>query len=48
LFQELPSKEDYPDYYEIIDDPIALDIIQVYSSNYSPISTLINTKLLMI
>ena len=25
---ELPSREDYPDYYEIIKEPIAIDVIQ--------------------
>jgi hypothetical protein len=29
IFQELPSKDDYPDYYDLIEDPIALDVIQV-------------------
>jgi Bromodomain len=29
LFQELPDKKKYADYYEIIKKPIALDIIQV-------------------
>lgn len=29
IFMELPSKDDYPDYYEIIKHPIALQDIKV-------------------
>ena len=30
LFQELPDKKTYADYYVVIDKPIALDNIQVH------------------
>ena len=29
MFMELPAKEEYPDYYEVIGDPTALDMIKV-------------------
>ncbi len=29
MFKEVPDKKDYPEYYEIIKQPIALDIIKV-------------------
>jgi len=29
LFLELPSREDYPDYYDVIAYPIAIDTIKV-------------------
>jgi hypothetical protein len=29
IFMELPSQEDYPDYYQIIKHPIALENIKV-------------------
>ena len=29
MFMELPDKDDYPEYYDVIDDPIAIDMIQV-------------------
>ena len=28
IFIELPSREDYPDYYEIIQDPLDMNIIR--------------------
>jgi len=33
LFAELPSREDYPDYYEVIEQPIALDQIKEKLAN---------------
>ncbi|KAI8997125.1 hypothetical protein BDB01DRAFT_769915 [Pilobolus umbonatus] len=32
-FMELPSKEDYPDYYDVIKNPISLDIIESNINN---------------
>jgi len=29
LFLDLPDRDDYPDYYQIITSPMALDVIQV-------------------
>jgi ATP-dependent helicase STH1/SNF2 len=28
IFEELPDEEEYPDYYEVIDNPIALDTMK--------------------
>lgn len=29
IFVELPSREDYPDYYEVIEHPTSLELIEV-------------------
>jgi hypothetical protein len=37
MFLELPSQQDYPEYYELIDDPISITEIQnkLNNINYS-------------
>jgi len=35
IFAELPSRIDYPDYYDMITNPVALDIIKVYDLTFS-------------
>lgn len=32
IFEHLPDKEEYPDYYNVIEEPRSLSMIQVSSS----------------
>lgn len=48
LFLELPSKDDYPDYYVLIKNPIALDEIMERTATYKSIEELRKDVRLMV
>ena len=50
IFASLPDKNEYPDYYTIIKNPIALDIIydKIENNSYSDLSALYNDLILML